>query len=119
MNRVVCELVEQPVTSRSKIGETEEQARNRELFARYRGTLEGYSRRRYHEIDKVAVLDHRTPVIGSDFRMLGLTRYEPEEVEEVEILDEGEAIKEPVAIEFEPESNSDRTRFVKPLKYRI
>ena len=119
MNRVVCELVEQPVTSRSKIGETEEQARNRELFARYRGTLEGYSRRRYHEIDKVAVLDHRTPVIGSDFRMPGLTRYEPEEVEEVEILDEGEAIKEPVAIEFEPESNSDRTRFVKPLKYRI
>ena len=51
--------------------------------------------------------------------MPGLTRYEPEEVEEVEILDEGEAIKEPVAIEFEPESNSDRTRFVKPLKYRI
>lgn len=119
MGRVVCELVEQPVTSRSKIGETEDQKRNRELFARYRNTLEGYSKRRYHEIEKVAVLDHRTPAIANDFRMPGLTRYEPEEVEEVEILEEDEPEKEPAVIAFEPGSNSDRRSFATPLKNRI
>lgn len=119
MGRVVCELVEQPVTSRSKIGETEEQARNRELFARYRGTLEGYSRRRYHEIEKVAVLDHRTPATADDFRMPGLTRYEPEEVEDVEILNDDGPEKEPVVVDFKPGSNSNRRSFATPLKNRI
>lgn len=119
MGRVVCELVEQPVTSRTKIGETEEQKRNRELFARYRNTLEGYSRRRYHEIEKVAVLDHRTPAIADDFRMPGLTRYEPEEVEEVEILNDDGPEKEPVVVDFKPGSNSNRRSFATPLINRI
>ena len=50
MGRVVCEPGGTARHLPFKIGETEEQARNRELFARPTGTLEGYSRRRHRDI---------------------------------------------------------------------
>lgn len=113
--RVICEVVEQPVTARSKIGETEEQAKNRELFARYRNTLEGYSKRRYHEIEKVTVIDHREATLNRKFRISGVKRYEAvEEAEEVEVLETAD-----VETSFEPDSNPVQKTFAKPLKDRI
>lgn len=113
--RVICEVVEQPVTARSKIGETKEQARNRELFARYRATLEGYSQRRYHGIEKVTVLDHREMTLNKKFRIPGVKRYEAvEEVEEVEVLDT-------VGVEtsFESDSNDVQKSFAPSLNDRF
>ena len=110
--RVICEVIEQPLTARARCEETPELARNREQFARYRNTLEGYSKRRYHEIEKVTVLDHRELTIGSSFRMPGIQRYEVRE-EEPEILtidnEEGN----------EPDLNSVRTSFATGLKNRF
>lgn len=115
--RVVCELVEQPRTARAKIEETEEQARNRELFARYRNTLEGYSKRRYHSIEKVTVIDHRETTLNRKFRMPGLTRYEAvEEPEEIEILEIDNRNQE---MEIEQDSNSVRKSFASSLKDRF
>lgn len=113
--RVVCEIIEQPVTARAKIEETPQQAKNRELVARYRATLEGYSQRRYHAIEKVTVLDHREMTLNTKFRIPGIKRYEvPEEIEEVEVL-------ETIGVEtsFEPDSNPVRKSFVKGLKDRF
>lgn len=113
--RVICEIIEQPSTARAKIEETPQQAKNRELVARYRSTLEGYSQRRYHAIEKVTVLDHREMTLNTKFRIPGIKRYEaPEEVEEVEVL-------ETVGIEtsLEPDSNTVRKTFAKGLKDRF
>lgn len=113
--RVVCEVVEQPRTARAKIEETEEQAKNRELFARYRNTLEGYSQRRYHGIEKVTVLDHCEATLNRKFRMPGIKRYEAtQEPEEVEILEEA-VVETP----FEPDSNQARKSFAPSLKDRF
>lgn len=115
--RVVCELVEQPRTARAKIEETEEQARNRELFARYRNTLEGYSKRRYHSIEKVTVIDHRETTLNRKFRMPGLKRYEAvEEPEEIEILGIDNRNLE---MEIEQDSNNIRKTFAPSLKERF
>lgn len=115
--RVVCELVEQPRTARAKIEETEEQARNRELFARYRNTLEGYSKRRYHSIEKVTVIDHRETTLNRKFRMPGLKRYEAvEEPEEIEIL---EIDNRNLEMEIEQDSNNIRKTFAPSLKDRF
>lgn len=88
-SRIVCEAVPQPVTARSALEETPEQRKNRELMARYRNTLEGYSRRHYQEIGKVVVIDHRSDTLNDKFRISSLDRWHhPEEREEVEILEE-------------------------------
>lgn len=95
--RIICEAVKQPVTARASIEETPEQKKNRELIARYRSTLEGYSQRRYHDIDKVTIIDHRSEILNNKFQISGLKRYEAEPVADVDILDE--------MGEFEDDSN--------------
>lgn len=102
--RIICEAVKQPVTSRASIEETPQMKKNRELVARYRNTLEGYSQRRYHDIDKVTVIDHRTETLNNKFQILGLKRYEAEAVTDVEVLDDTEEFEEdsnPVQLTYE------------------
>lgn len=113
--RVICDLIEQPETSRAKIEETPEQAANRELVARYRATLEGYSQRRYHAIEKVTVLDHSQTTLNRKFTIKGVSHYEaPNETEEVEILEE-------VGVEtsFEQQSNTVQKSFKRDLIERF
>lgn len=115
--RVICEVVEQPRTARAKIEETEEQARNRELFARYRNTLEGYSKRRYHDIEKVTVIDHREATLNRKFRIPDIKRYEATEVpEEVEIL---EVDNRELETEIEQDLNGVQKTFAPGLKDRF
>ena len=64
--------------------------KSRELVARYRNTLEGYSQRRYHDIDKVTVIDHRPETLNNKFQISGLKRYEAEAITDVEVLDDTE-----------------------------
>ncbi len=112
--RVVCELVRQPETARAKIEETPQQARNRELFARYRATLEGYSQRRYHAIEKVTVIDNRDITLNKKFSISGLNRYKaPETEEETEILEEVEETA------FEGYSNPVQRSYVRGLSERF
>ena len=112
--RVVCELVRQPETARAKIEETPQQARNRELFARYRATLEGYSQRRYHAIEKVTVIDNRDITLNKKFSISGLNRYKvPETEEETEILKEVEETA------FEGYSNPVQRSYVRGLSERF
>lgn len=96
--RIICEAVLQPQTARAALEETPQLKKNRELIARYRSTLEGYSQERYHEIEKVTVIDHREETLNSGFQIKGLRRYEAEPPQEPEILDERES-------EFEEDSN--------------
>ena len=88
-SRIICEAVPQPRTARSVLEETPQQRKNRELMARYRNTLEGYSKERYHEIGRVAVIDHRSDILNDGFRIASLERRSiPERDGEVEILEE-------------------------------
>lgn len=58
-------------------------------MARYRNTLEGYSKERYHEIGRVAVIDRRSDILNDGFRIASLERRNiPERDGEVEILED-------------------------------
>ena len=88
-SRIICEAVPQPRTARSVLEETPQQRKNRELMARYRNTLEGYSKERYHEIGRVAVIDRRSDILNDGFRITSLERRNiPERDGEVEILED-------------------------------
>lgn len=110
--RIICEAVKQPVTARASIEETPQMKKNRELVARYRNTLEGYSQRRYHEMDKVTVIDHRSVTLNNKFQIPGLKRYEAEALMDVEVLDEEEQ-------EVEYELNPVQTAFEDSLYNRF
>ena len=99
--RIICEAIPQPVTSRASLEETPQMRKNRELVARYRSTLEGYSQRRYHDIDKVTVIDHRKETLNDKFKIPGLKRYRVESISDVEILESNEGR------ELEPAFESD------------
>lgn len=78
-NRVICELVEDPKGSRSKLEETEQHKINRGLMASYQNTITAYQKLRAGEIDKVEIYGRKPKTISNTFKMPGLKKFVPNE----------------------------------------
>lgn len=89
-DRIICEAILKPKFHRAKIEQTAQDRKNMTLVMAYIQTFNGFISRRKAEIERVMVIDRRTSVVNNKFVIPGLdqpVRYEPDNEEEVEILD--------------------------------
>lgn len=64
----ICELLPQPVYKRSRADQTEDDMAKRLIMSKYVATIETYSKRK-HEIERVEVINHTTPMLNNKFQI--------------------------------------------------
>lgn len=90
--RYICEAIAKPVASRAPIEATQSHKEARTIMERYTRTVTSYMATQSGSIDKVSVIDHRTPTISNTFTIDGFDTYQPSttEAEDLGAIDQEE-----------------------------
>jgi len=99
----ICEAHAKPIYPRAKIERKPEHEAARDIMTRYVATIQGYQRTQKNELEPVYIEDNRPKVLNNKFKIPGLNKYEPQNLEEVEVFEDTE--EELELIEVEPSSN--------------
>lgn len=108
--RFVCEAVKKPTYNKARIERTAQDLMAREIMSKYVATVEGFGNKQREALDSVIVLDNRPLMIGTSFKMPGLSRYEVSD-EAAPVLEEEAVFNDSLNTVEIPVNNSFRNRF--------
>ena len=114
-DQFICEALQKPVYSRSKIGRTADDEAQREIMSKYANTIDSYMRTQKNKIERVHVADHSAKVVNNKFKIN--RAFDPKDLspeksfieQPVEILDELE--DEFDMAEYQESGNTQFDRF--------